>query len=203
MSDLVNVIQRWESLGLLEGLTLWEKEEMAQIYDNATKLLLSERSVKLLPQEISEIYDNVYIPVCRRLYRRVGGNFDISNMMSSLLDRVNEKGSSLLKTETDDPIDNPIVKFCVDFADSYEDEFTSRNTLSDEEYSERIDYLLIKLKEIFLNEKMVSHVNRDNTEWVFKFSEGEKSKQQTRYWNQKLGRQLINSFLSDINKGNY
>lgn len=203
MSDLVNVIQRWESLGLLEGLTTWEKEEMAQIYDNATKLLLSERSVKLLPQEISEIYDNVYIPVCRRLYRRVGGNFDISNMMSSLLEKVNDKGSSLLKTETDDPIDNSIVKFCVDFADSYEDEFTSRNVISDEEYSEKINYLLIKLKEIFLNEKMISHVNRDEKEWFFKFSEGEKSKQQTRYWNQKLGRQLLNSVLSDINKGNY
>ena len=31
MSDILNVIQRWESLGLLEGLPVWEKEELEQV----------------------------------------------------------------------------------------------------------------------------------------------------------------------------
>jgi hypothetical protein len=37
LDGLVNVVERWESLGLLEGLPLEQKYEMAQIYDNATK----------------------------------------------------------------------------------------------------------------------------------------------------------------------
>ncbi len=65
MSDVLNVIQRWDSLGLLEGLPSWEKEELAQIYDNATKLLLSKKSVEKIPNDVFTIYDNVYIPICR------------------------------------------------------------------------------------------------------------------------------------------
>ena len=63
MSDILNVIQRWESLGLLEGLPVWEKEELAQVYDNATRLLLSEQALKKIPKDVFEIFDNVYIPI--------------------------------------------------------------------------------------------------------------------------------------------
>ena len=38
--DLFNTIQRWEVLGLLDGLPIREKSELAQIYDNATRLLI-------------------------------------------------------------------------------------------------------------------------------------------------------------------
>ena len=38
--DVLNVVERWQSLGFLEGLPILEKTELALIYDNATRLLL-------------------------------------------------------------------------------------------------------------------------------------------------------------------
>jgi hypothetical protein len=199
MSDSidVNVIQRWESLGLLEGLPIWEKEELAQVYDNATRLLLSDKVGK----NVFETYSDVYIPICRRLYRRVGINFNIETMMSKLLEEVNKVNPESLKFDKKIPEKNPIIEFCINFADSYEDEVTNINQLTKEEYESRIEDLLVYLKKVLLDEKMVSFVNRENSEWEIKHSEVKKSTQQVRYWNQKIGKQLLTSVLSDINKG--
>lgn len=201
MSDLINVIQRWESLGLLEGLPIWEKEELSQVYDNATRLLLSERSLKKIPKEIFEIYDDTYIPICRRLYRRVGINFDVTKMMSDLLEKINSSDINFFKFDKNKPEKNPIVEFCVNFADSYEDEQTSTNVLGDEVYIEKVDNLISFLRKILLDKRMVSFVNREESEWKIIHTEGEKSNQQVRYWNQKIAKQLLTSVLSDINKG--
>jgi hypothetical protein len=70
--DLFNTIQRWEVLGLLDGLPIREKSELAQIYDNATRLLLSNRTLSKVPKNIADTMDDVFIPICRRLYKRVG-----------------------------------------------------------------------------------------------------------------------------------
>jgi len=200
MSDILNVVQRWDSLGLLEGLPVWEKEELAQIYDNATKLLLSKNSVNKIPSDVFNIYDNVYIPVCRRLYRRVGPNMDIENMMGVLLEEVNDK-KNYLKFDFQKPEKNPIIEFCINFADSYEDSYTNKIVYTDSEYVEKIDNLLNHLRNVLLDDKMVSYVNRDGDEWDIVHSEAKKTKTQTRFWNQKIGSQLLNSVLSDINKG--
>ena len=199
MSDSIdtNVIERWDSLGLLEGLPIWEKEELAQIYDNATRLLLSDKVGK----NVFETYSDVYIPICRRLYRRVGINFNIETMMSKLLEEVNKVKPESLKFDKKIPEKNPIIEFCINFADSYEDEVTNINQLTKEEYESRIEDLLVYLKKVLLDEKMVSFVNRENSEWEIKHSEVKKSTQQVRYWNQKIGKQLLTSVLSDINKG--
>lgn len=199
MSDSIdtNVIERWDSLGLLEGLPIWEKEELAQIYDNATRLLLSDKVGK----NVFETYSDVYIPICRRLYRRVGINFNIETMMSKLLEEVNKVNPESLKFDKKIPEKNPIIEFCINFADSYEDEVTNINQLTKEEYESKVEKLLLTLKEVLLCEKMVSFVNRENSEWEIKHSEVKKSTQQVRYWNQKIGKQLLTSVLSDINKG--
>jgi hypothetical protein len=200
MSDLLNVMQRWDSLGLLEGLPIWEKEELAQIYDNATKLLLSKKSIEKIPSDIFNIYDNVYIPVCRRLYRRVGPNFDIETMMGLLLESVHDKKNEL-NFDLSKPEKNPVVEFCINFADSYDDEYTNKTILTDEEYSQKIDNLLEHLRNVLLDDKMVSYVNREGNQWNIVHSDAKKTKSQTRFWNQKIGSQLVNSVLSDINKG--
>lgn len=199
MSDFidVNVIQRWESLGLLEGLPIWEKEELAQVYDNATRLLLSDKVGK----NVFETYSDVYIPICRRLYRRVGINFNIETMMSKLLEEVNKVNPESLKFDKKFPEKNPVIEFCINFADSYEDDITNINQPTKEEYESKVEKLLLTLKEVLLGEKMVSFVNRENSEWEIKHSEVKKSTQQVRYWNQKIGKQLLTSVLSDINKG--
>jgi len=199
MSDSidVNVIQRWESLGLLEGLPIWEKEELAQVYDNATRLLLSDKVGK----NVFETYSDVYIPICRRLYRRVGINFNIETMMSKLLEEVNKVNPESLKFDKKFPEKNPVIEFCINFADSYEDDITNINQPTKEEYESKVEKLLLTLKEVLLGEKMVSFVNRENSEWEIKHSEVKKSTQQVRYWNQKIGKQLLTSVLSDINKG--
>jgi hypothetical protein len=200
MSDILNVLQRWESLGLLEGLPSWEKEELAQVYDNATRLLLSENSLRKIPSDVFDIYDSVYIPICRRLYRRVGVNFDIQRMMSSLLEEVDRRKGGELKFNPKTPEKNPIVEFCINFADSYEDDYTNKSVISDEEYEDKVNKLLENLKIILLNEKMVSYVDRDGEDWKIVYSEGKKTKSQTRFWNQKIGTQLLSSVLSDFNK---
>jgi hypothetical protein len=200
MSDILNVVQRWESLGLLEGLPVWEKEELAQVYDNATRLLLSEQALKKIPKDVFEIFDNVYIPICRRLYRRVGTSFDIENMMSLLLNEVSSKKNSELIFNPKNPEKNPIVEFCIIFADTYEDGETNRKTLSKEDYEEKIDKLLSTLRSVLLDDEMVSFINRED-DWKIVHSEAKKTVHQTRFWNQKIGSQLVNSVLSDINKG--
>jgi hypothetical protein len=47
---------------------------------------------------------------------------------------------------------------------------------------------------------MVSYVDRDEDDWKIIYSDGKKTKSQTRFWNQKIGVQLISSALSDFNK---
>lgn len=197
LDDVLNVVQRWESLGLLEGLPLQERVELAQIYDNATRLMLSELSLKRIPKKVSEILDETYLPICRRLYRRVGPNFDLENMMGELLESVNETKFE----ESDEPNKNPIIDFCINFADNYEDSETGKNLLSEEEYKDKINLLLVKLKEILLNDKMVSYVDKTEDDYVLNIGKQEKTKQQTRFWNQSVAKNLFNSFLSEINKG--
>jgi hypothetical protein len=92
------------------------------------------------------------------------------------------------------------VEFCINFADSYEDDYTNKSVISDEEYEDKVNKLLENLKIILLNEKMVSYVDRDGEDWKIVYSEGKKTKSQTRFWNQKIGTQLLSSALSDFNK---
>lgn len=199
--DILNVVQRWEALGLLDGLPITEKTELAQIYDNATRLMLSERSIQKIPEEISEIYDNLYLPICRRLYKRVGPNFNLETMMSKLLEEVNKQGKDIMKFNPEKPEKNPIVDFCVNFADDYEDDKTSKNMLSDEEYEQKINYLTQKIKEILLNENTVSYVNKEKEEYNLNKAKTNKPKQQRRFWNQSVAKNLLASALSEINKG--
>lgn len=199
--DILNVVQRWEALGLLDGLPITEKTELAQIYDNATRLMLSERSIQKIPEEISEIYDNLYLPICRRLYKRVGPNFNLETMMGKLLEEVNKQGKGIMKFNPEKPEKNPIVDFCVNFADDYEDDKTSKNMLSDEEYEQKIDYLTQKIKEILLNENTVSYINKEKEEYNLNIAKTNKPKQQKRFWNQSVAKNLLASALSEINKG--
>jgi hypothetical protein len=131
----------------------------------------------------------------------VGINFNIESMMSELLEKINGTDIAELKSIKKTPEINPILEFCINFADSYEDEITSVKQLSKEEYEEKVENLLSFLKEVLLDEEMVSFVNRENSKWEIIHSEGKKTKQQIRYWNQKMGKQLLTSVLSDINKG--
>ena len=201
INDILNVVERWEPLGLLEGLPIQEKTELAQIYDNATRLLISEKAVKKIPEDIMEIYDNLYIPICRRLYKRVGPYFDLESMMSQLLEVVNKKGKTILEVKPSEPTSNPVVDFCVDFADTYEDELTNKNTLTDGEYSNRIENMVSYLKEILLNDSMVSYVGKEGDQHKLNLVKSKRTKEQTRFWNQSVAKNFLNSYLSEINKG--
>jgi len=201
INDILNVVERWEPLGLLEGLPIQEKTELAQIYDNATRLLISEKAVKKIPEDIMEIYDNLYIPICRRLYKRVGPYFDLESMMSQLLEVVNKKGKTILEVKPSEPTSNPVVDFCVDFADTYEDELTNKNTLTEEEYKTKIESMVSILKEILLNDSVVSYVGKEGDEHKLNLVESKRTKEQTRFWNQSVAKNFLNSYLSEINKG--
>mgnify|MGYP003673067491 FL=1 len=154
-----------------------------------------------MPKHILEIYDNVLIPICRRLYRRVGPNFNLDTMMSQLLEVVNKGGKDIFKVDSENPTDNPIVDFCVDFADGYEDELTNKTTLTDKEYQEKINKVLDITKSVLLNESLVSYVNNSNGEYKIELSKAKKNTQQTRFWNQSVAKSFLESTLSEINKG--
>lgn len=199
LDGLVNVVERWESLGLLEGLPLEQKYEMAQIYDNATKLLLSDRTLTKVPKKISDTMDDVFIPICRRLYKRVGPEFDLENMMSELLQSVNDNITEISKPTTKE--NNPILEFCINFADGYEDEVTNKKSLTEAEYTNEIKNMLTKLEDILLNDKLVSYVDRNGGDYVLNTRETAKTNNQIRFWNQSVAKNLIETYLSNLNKG--
>jgi hypothetical protein len=199
MSDSVlDVIQRWEATGFLYGLPLWEKEELSLLYDDAARLVLSKKAMGI-PSDTYEVLNNVTFPAIRRLYRRVGIHFDIENMMSQILSEVEDKKVDIMKDPT--PELNPVVEFCVTFADNYEDQKTSEKRFSEEEYIERVDKILTHVRDVLLNKKRISFVDRTDSEWKIMFSDDEKTPQATRLWNQKIATELLRTTLMDTNKG--
>lgn len=196
--DLFNVINRWESLGLLDGLPIREKSELALIYDNATKLVLSDYSIKKIPKKVSDLMDETFIPICRRLYRRLGPNFDLENMLSELLSKATEEVDVLSNKKSGDS-ENPIVSFCIDFCDNYEDDVTNQSLLSNEEYEQKIDELLVAMRSVLLNDLIVSRVDIENGLHI-KTVNTVKPKSITRFSNQSSAKQLLSVGLSNINK---
>lgn len=197
--DILDVVQRWENTGLLYGLPLYEKQELAPIFDNVSRITIS----KDLSLSVLDKLENVMFPICRRLYRRVGSEFDVEKMMNNLIKEVTEKNDLLNdeKTETKDKSNNPIVKFCIEFADTYEDEIISKKQFSGEEYEERVEKILNIMRDILLNNEMVSFVDRTNSEWKVMLSDTKKSPKQTRYWNQKTAQEALSAIIHDTNKG--
>jgi hypothetical protein len=199
MSDTVlEVIQRWDATGFLYGLPVWEKEELALLYDDAAKLILSKKALGI-PSDTFEAMNEVVFPVVRRLYRRIGVNFDFENMMSVLLGEVEEKKGDIMKKATKER--NPVVEFAVSFADNYEDQKTSEKRFSDEEYIERVDKIITYVKDILLSKKQVSFVDRTDSGWKIMYSDDKKSSQATRLWNQKISMELLKTTLMDTNRG--
>ena len=137
-------------------------------------------------------------PICRRLYRRVGFDFVVEKMMESLIKELETKDfvDTNVKGEK-----NPIVQFCIEFSDLYEDENIIKNQFNDEEYEERVDKILETLKTILLNKEMVSFVDRTNPDWKIMLSDAKKSPKVTRYWNQNVTKEFLTAILSDTNKG--
>jgi hypothetical protein len=201
MSDLnidMDVIYRWEPTGLLEGLPVWEKEELATLYDNTVRIILSNTVINKLPRNISDLLDECSMPIIRRLYRRVGPNFDLDNLLSKLLEEISKNETNLMVEPSIEL--NPIVDFCISFADDYSDEKSVKNVLSDEEYTEKVDKILNYLRKVLLSDKMVKNVDKSDNEWVLNFSDKTKSIQSVRFWNQKTAKDLFIYSLSDVNK---
>lgn len=195
--DLFNVISRWESVGLLDGLPIREKSELALIYDNATRLMLSDYVIKKIPKKISDLMDETFIPVCRRLYRRLGPNFDLENMMSELLTRITDE-ADVLTTQNND-VNDPLISFCIEFCDSYEDDITNQNVLSDEEYEQKVNTLLGVIRSVLLNDFIVSRVDMEGGLDI-KTVNVIKPKSVTRFSNQSIAKQVLDIGLNNMNK---
>jgi hypothetical protein len=194
--ELIEVVQRWEHTGLLSNLPLYEKQELAPLFDNATRVFLS----KNLDEITNDLVETVLYPICRRLYRRVGLDFNIENMVDSLIKKVKEDKEILLKNNIDSRV-NSVVVFSVNFADIYEDETTNKKQFDDDEYLDRVNKLLNTMKEILINKEMVSFVDRTQDNWEVITSDGKKSDKQIRHWNQKIAREVFETILKDTNKG--
>jgi len=199
--EILDCVNRWEHTGLLYGLPLHEKEELAPIYDNVARLSLSKFDSGEISREVSDLMDNVMFPICRRLYRRVGYNFNIEKMVQELIKKVTENKTELVKPLNKDEVKNPIVEFAVVFADTYDDDIISKKQFSDTEYIERVDKILDTVRHILLNKELVSFVDRTSSDWKIMLSDAKKSKNQTRYWNQTVSKEFITAILSDTNKG--
>jgi hypothetical protein len=57
------------------------------------------------------------------------------------------------------------------------------------------------MRDILLNNEMVSFVDRTNSEWKVMLSDTKKSPKQTRYWNQKTAQEALSAIIHDTNKG--
>lgn len=193
------VISRWEALGMLDNLPLWEKEELAILYDNTVRLILSDKTISKIPSDVDDVFNTVNLPIVRRLYRRVGPNFDISEMLGKLLEEV-QKNMVELKSEAT-PEKDPIIEFCKTFADNYEDEKTMSKQLSKEEYAMEVDLILTKLRYILLNNKVISNINKTDDGFELNYSNVVKSENTTRFLNQKMGYSFLSQRLTEINKG--
>lgn len=196
--EISDCVSRWSSTGLLYGLPLHEKQELAPIFDNVSRMALSLTDKNKISIKTLEKLEDTMFPICRRLYRRVGFDFDIEKMMDSLIKEIETKDFS---GEVSGDKKNPIVNFCINFADTYEDEVISKKQFSDKEYSERVDKALTILRQILLNKEMVSFVDRTNSDWKVMLSDAKKSPKQTRYWNQNVSKEFLTAILSDTNKG--
>jgi len=195
--EILDIVTRWENTGLLYGLPLHEKQELAPIFDNVSRIALSLADKDKISIKTLENLEDTMFPICRRLYRRVGFDFDIEKMMDSLIKEIETKDFGTIGEDKK----NPIVNFCINFADTYEDEVISKKQFSDKEYSERVDKALTILRQILLNKEMVSFVDRTNSDWKVMLSDAKKSPKQTRYWNQNVSKEFLTAILSDTNKG--
>jgi len=194
--DLLDTLERWEKTGLLVNLPPHEKQELAVIFDNATRIFLSKK----LSDEIYDIVESTLFPICRRLYRRIGSSFDIEKMVSDLIQKIKEN-KNFFKTKDPNTKVNPIVSFSVNFADIYEDDVINIKQFNDEEYVERVDKLLKIMRQILLNKNLVSFVDRTDGNWKIAESETKKSEKETRYRNQKIAKEIFENIIKDTNKG--
>jgi hypothetical protein len=200
--EILDVLERWENTGLLTGLPPWEKEELALLYDNVTRVMLSKAGT--ISEDIYETLGDVTLPTTRRLYRRVGINFDINNMVDTMLQSVIKNYEEIVKPANKDEngnVSNPIVEFCVEFADTYEDDDIRRKIFSKEQYEERVDNILSTLREILLSDDMVSFVDRSDSDWKVMYSDTKKSPNQVRMWNQKRAIETLHGVLNETNQG--
>ena len=200
--EILEVLQRWENTGLLTGLPPWEKEELALLYDNVTRVMLSKADI--LDEDVYETLGDVTLPTTRRLYRRVGINFDINNMVDTMLQSVIKNYEEIVKPankDEDGNVSNPIVEFCVEFADTYEDDDIKRKVFTKEQYVERVDKVLETLRTVLLSNEMVSFVDRTDNDWKILYSDAKKSPNQVRVWNQKRAIETLHGILNETNQG--
>jgi hypothetical protein len=200
--EILEVLQRWDSTGLLTGLPPWEKEELALLYDNVTRVMLSKADT--LEEYVYETLGDVTLPTTRRLYRRVGINFEINNMVDELTRRVQENYEAINvppQKNEDGNITNPIVEFCVEFADTYEDESIKKKIFSKEQYTDRVEKLLDTVRTVLLSNEMVSFVDRSDSDWKIMYSDTKKSPNQVRMWNQKRAIETLHGILNETNQG--
>ena len=195
--EILDGLGRWGDTGLLNGLPAWEREELALLYDNVTRVMLSKADT--IDETTFEVLSDVTLPTTRRLFRRVGINFNINKMMDELVKGVIDNVDVLTKPATKE--DNPVVDFCVQFADQYEDETITYKTFNKEQYEERINKVLDMMKTILLSDEMVSFVDRTEDVWNIKYSETKKSPNQTRIWNQKRAVETLHGILNETNMG--
>jgi hypothetical protein len=197
VSNITESIERWGSLGLLDGLPNYEREELSQVYDISTKLLLFH--TKNEPETLVDVLTDVFYPIIRRLYRRYGVNFDVEVMVPRLIGTVKEE-ISYIRGPIIDGV-NPILEFCIIFADTYEDDYTKKGQFSDEMYEKRVDDMLKTIREILLHKEVISYVDRDNNNWGVKVSQTKKTPTETRYINQKTAMVFMEGVIKDTNKG--
>ena len=202
--DILEIVQRWDNTGLLYGLPMYEKQELAPIFENVTRVALSKYSNKEVPRNISDLMDSVMFPICRRLYRRVGSDFDIEKMINDLIKKVTENQDMLTQTDDKtikDKFVNPIVSFCIEFADQYSDELINRKQFNETDYKERIVKMLKTIENVLLNPMMTSFIDRSSDNWVVIDSESISSNKGIRIHNQKVALEVFSNIIKDTNKG--
>lgn len=69
-----NVVNRWETVGFLDGLKGQIKENMAQLYENEANYLINESTVS----DVSGSFETVVFPIVRRIFSKLLANDIVS-----------------------------------------------------------------------------------------------------------------------------
>ena len=111
------ILEKWSNLGFLTGLGYNKKINVANAFEIAAKILITERNITDRYKEI----ETITFPILRRIFQEVNDEIDIkiiTKNVINILDKLNSKKDMFLNLNTFPELDVE-AEFCAVFSESY------------------------------------------------------------------------------------
>jgi len=80
LTELEKIVKKWQSTGLLEGLSIWKQIKLAQLLNEGAKLLV-ERSTTNFH---NELLSGIVLPAISRKFRRLETDFSVGELINQM-----------------------------------------------------------------------------------------------------------------------